>query len=322
MPHARATKALRTFRPGLRFALHWLAVRDGGNGSAVARAKPLGAAGDQARESLIVKLLPATPEGRAKLTREFARQSVASAAMNGTDLRVPRPMWLGDTLAAAIYEDAGGKTLSQLWAGLATPADGAPLLHAAGRWLRAYHTLSARAAPFSPAPHLNWLLKGVAAHRAGQRTIPEFTRLEAQIPALHALAKASHGQPNTRAITHRDFHLRNLIQRRSGQTFGFDFENDAEDEALRDSAFLLNDALIHWPGPCPDPADFAPAMAGFHAGYGAPAAAPAVCAFFQKFAALNAWAKLGTQPASGPARRRRLACLIALAETGQALLHP
>lgn len=261
--------------------------------------------------SLIAKI-SAEPS---RLEAQFRRLTATHPRMKTGLLRVPEPLFRDAARGVILMEDGWGQRAETLLRKGGAPALTA--MQAAGRWLARFHALTAREMPFDPAPHLNWLERALLAQAAGHRAIPDFAALESHLPRLQWLATAAKDQPAIRCITHRDFHLRNVVIRPNGRIYGLDFENEKLDDALRDLLFFLTDAAIH----SPQPDVFAAAVGAFHSGYGTPAASPEVFEFFHLFHALSAWAALDeSNTPLGPNRLRRLRVLQDLAAAEPAAL--
>jgi aminoglycoside phosphotransferase (APT) family kinase protein len=186
------------------------------------------------------------------------------------------------------------------------------VLDSAGAWIARFHGLTAAQTGFNPDPHVNWIRKSIAAHKSGARQITDCDGLRALLPDLDALADKARGALVRRAITHRDFHLRNLLLRKHGRTYGIDFENAARDECLRDLLFFLCD--------CAKVQTAAPSQASLRAdatallrAYGQPLADPAVRRFFQLAFAMATWAGFDDRLPPGPKRRRTVEVIRLLA---------
>lgn len=224
--------------------------------------------------------------------------------------RVPQPLHYAPTTGVLIMEDARGETAQSLW--LRGGDDATRALQSAGGWIAAFHKLSRNQAAFNPDPHLNWLRKAIAAHLSGTRRIPKFDTLAQLVPQIEALAEAARNTQSLRCVTHRDFHLRNLILRKLGRCYGLDFENGARDEAMRDLLFFLTDAARLAPDQ-PAPSALRAMASSLGAAYGRPPADPAARLFFQRCFALNGWAALDEMTGPlGPKRLRQLKVLRAL----------
>lgn len=279
--------------------------------------------GGRAQAGFVLRVTPATGGSLiakvtgdpAALTAQARRLAATHPRMKSGPLRVPEPLFHAPALGVLLMEDGWGQRAETLWR-----QGGAPALRAmgaAGRWLHRFHVLSLRAAVFSATPHLNWLTRSLEAQAADTRAIPDFDTLSAHLPRLRALAAAAEGQPSPRCITHRDFHLRNLVIRPKGRIYGLDFENDRPEDPLRDILFFLTDATLT----APDDSDLPAAITAFHAAYGPLPAAPQVAGFLHLYHMLSAWAGLDESSAPlGPNRKARLRVLQRLAATEGTLL--
>lgn len=247
--------------------------------------------------SLIVKV--AAP---GRLSAQFSRLATIHPLMKDGLFRVPRPVAYDDRSGVLLMEDAWGMAAQTLW------LNGGPAaqrtLAAAGGWLARYHRLSASTAAFNPNPHLNWLRKSLSAHHEGRRLIPQMQDLTAHLPQIESLAESAGAVTSVRCVTHRDFHLRNLLIRKHGRTYGIDMENAGRDDALRDLMFFLTD-LARSSLQDPTPAALQSNAGKLRLAYGrSPADAPARL-FFQRCFALNLWAALDQSSAPWSARHQR-----------------
>jgi aminoglycoside/choline kinase family phosphotransferase len=244
-----------------------------------------------------------------RLAAQFRRLTATHPRMKTGLLRVPEPLFHDAARGVMLMEDGWGQQAETLWR--KGGADALAAMQVAGGWLARFHALSARKAPFDPTPHLNWLERALLAQAEGHRAIPDFAALDSHLPRLHHLATVARDKAALRCITHRDFHLRNIVIRPSGRVYGLDFENEKLDDALRDPLFFLTDALIR----SPSGDDFPAAVAAFWQGYGAAPASPEVQRFFHLFQALSAWAALDESITPlGPNRRHRLHVMQRLAD--------
>lgn len=259
--------------------------------------------------SVIVKV--AAP---GRLAAQFDRLSAVHPQMQDGLYRVPRPILHDAALGVMLMEDAWGRSGESLWQ--EGPSGIARVLAAAGGWLGRYHRLSAAEAGFNPDPHLNWLSKLLDSPRPPDQPIPARPALEAHLPGLQAMADQARNQPVLRCITHRDFHLGNLLVRKHGRTYGIDMENTRRDEGLRDLLHLLCDAARL----AADPAEALAAGPALRRAYGRSPAAEPVRRFFQAAVALTLWAGLsGRQGALAPRAAQRLLLAQRLLESGDIL---
>jgi aminoglycoside/choline kinase family phosphotransferase len=224
-----------------------------------------------------------------RLAAQFARLQASHPRLRTGLYRVPEPYSYNAESGVLLMEDAWGMAAESIWRN--DRAGPARVTAAAGGWLARYHGLTAARHVFNPDPHLNWLRKSLVAHDDGQRHIPDYAQLVAHLPALERLAEAARKATSLRAITHRDFHLRNLLIRKQGRTYGIDMENATRDEAMRDLLFFLFDTARCTPD-LPSLSDMRRTAAGLRRAYGHSLADPAARLFFQHSFALNHWAGL------------------------------
>ena len=234
--------------------------------------------------------------------------------------RVPQVLLHDAGKGALVMEDARGQSAERLF--LSGPAGLGRTLASAGAWIARFHKPNAHMRAFNPDPHLNWLQKQRAAHLDGTRLIPDFAAFDRTLADLTKSAEATRGQPVLRTVTHRDFHLRNLLIRNLGRVYGIDFENAKRDEALRDLLFFLADAAkISATMPT---ADHLRAWAtALRASYNRPLGAGSSQRIFQTAFALSGWASLGGgHAAPGPNRARALAVMQLIAATDDLFADP
>lgn len=261
----------------------------------------------RAGEPSLIARLSADP---GQIADQAAYQASVHARMGAGAGRFLVPAVTGFDAGRAILlmEDGWGQRAETLWHKGGAAALRA--MRAGGAWLARFHGLTGRKVGFNPDPHLNWLRKTLSSGDPDR--IPDLGRLQAALPELDALAESARGQPSLRCVTHRDFHLRNLVVRRNDHVYGLDFENQRRDDAVRDQVTFLTDALRCMPGPI-DIAAMHPAAVTFLEAYGKPAAAPSVARFFQRFQSLSTWAGFDESSAPlGPNRLRSLRALQAM----------
>lgn len=246
-----------------------------------------------------------------RLAAQFARLTKTYPKMRSGQFRVPKPLSYDAESGVLLMEDAWGMAAESLWRNEGRGRT--RVLSTAGGWLARYHGLSATPAAFNPDPHLNWLGKSLTAHHDGHRRIPEIRALSDHLPRLETLSEAARTATSLRCITHRDFHLRNLLIRKQDRAYGIDMENAARDEAMRDLLFFLADTARASPQP-PTPETLHETAAALRAAYGQSPADPAARAFFQHAFALNLWAGLDDSRMGLSAKLQRSL------ETAQALL--
>ena len=233
--------------------------------------------------------------------------------------RVPEPLFYDAGLGLLLMEDTWGQRGDVL---LVKDADAAArVLDKAGAWIARFHRLTRFQAAFNPDPHVNWIRKAIAGHKSGLRPIPDCEGLRALLPDLDALAEDARGGMVSRAITHRDFHLRNLLIRKQGRSYGIDFENAGRDECIRDLLFFLADCAKVQTA-TPTQASLRATAQALRQSYGQPLGDAAVRRFFQVAFAMAAWAGLedGTPP--GPKRRRTIEVIQMLTQADDLFADP
>ena len=245
--------------------------------------------------ALLVKVY--SPEAADRALRQATRQQALAEAMADGPHRVPPVLYAADATLVMPWID--GTDLATLH------GRGTDTGTLAGRWLDRFHGLSRRRFPFRPTGHVNWLDRLVGQAQAGDRTIPDLPAFTDAVRRTQAMADAARKQKATRAVTHRDMTLSNLLHDGS-VTWGIDVENTREDEPLRDLFTLALDlATLPVPrGP-----------GTLVAAYGDTHTAPPVHAFLQRCFCHWVWAN--TPPAPSRRQAARLAAARSHLETGQ-----
>ncbi len=243
------------------------------------------------RVPAVVKLWPRKSE--AKASRQALRQAELAAVLSHGPYRVPRVLWFGK--GALVMQDAGGPDFRDR---LEREASG-PLLRSAGEWLAAYHGLSLRERKFLPKGQVNWLTRLIEAVEDGERKPIDAKGLVSAARALRETRGTVRGLPATRAITHRDLTLSNLVSGPDDTVWGIDFENAKEDEPLRDVFSLALDVLCLT-------GDEA-ALASLREGYGDDVTAPEVRLFLQRCFAISVWANTPVSPSKRQRQRWEIA---------------
>ncbi len=283
---ARAGAALALLWPGARTGLTRLGGRS--------RSTIFRATGGPA--PVVVKVW--APACAAMAARQATRQTDVAQMMTGaTDGAARVLLWQADLLAL-VMEDAGPQDLRAFAA-----VDAVATLHRAGRWVAAFHAPTLRPHPFRPAGHVGHLERLIAEVRDGTRRIPEPDRFCHLARAVAATGPALRNRPAMRCITHRDLTLANLIGTPTGRVTGIDFENDREDDPLRDLVSLVFETMPLVPDLPLDTA--ARACSG---AYGASLCDAETGLFLQRALALGYWARTPTEPS------RRQSILWAAAE--------
>ena len=269
--------------------------------------------GDQA--AVVVKI-----GDPARLAQAAGRLAEAYPQMNDGRYRVPQVLAHDAAQGLLMMEDARGQSAQSLWS--TGPAGAARVLASAGAWIARFHKPTRHMGVFNPDPHLNWLHKQVANHLAQTHKIPDFAAFQAGFVQLTIEAEAVRGQPILRCVTHRDFHLRNLLIRNLGRTYGIDFENSNRDEALRDLLFFTADAA-KLQSHAPTPQTLRAIALPLRAAYAHPLGNPASRRVFQTAFALAGWASLdASDTALGPNRARALAVMQAVANSDDLFADP
>lgn len=282
-----AKRALDRFFPDLKFTLTPLKNPEKRYLTWVIHCKARGKT-----PSFICKVGTPDAAGREKIQNQFARLKAVRDSMGNSQRTVPEPMYVSEHDSALIMQAVAGDSLRQVMPEFTVTSDVNAYLENAGHWLSDFHALTRKPALFDPKPHINWLAKKVQRHAEGAISIPHYASFMQEYDKLEHLAKACSGLPSFRCITHRDFHLGNLIFASDGVTYGIDFENQKEDVALRDVMSYLFDFMFRWQGRPASVADFQSSAKTFWQAYGDVTTSADVVTFFQKFTALNAWSGL------------------------------
>ncbi|MGP6085623.1 aminoglycoside phosphotransferase family protein [Antarctobacter jejuensis] len=227
----------------------------------------------------------------ARAQRQARQQRQAARAMSQGRFRVPRIRFVDQELQALGMVRVNGRSLAALW-----PEGSAGLAEAAGGWLAVFHGLTRRDCVFDPTGQVNWLDRLMAEGAAGGRPIADFTGFQAAAVSARDMAPALNGLPSTRAVTHRDMTLSNLMLSGDDRVWGIDFENRREDEPLRDLFTLALDVLTL--------GGDEEQVAALVAGYGDANTDPQVRLFLQRCFCL--WVQANTPPAPSTRQALRL----------------
>ena len=246
----------------------------------------------------------------ARIALTAARSLEVYPQMSEGRFRVPQIFHHDAAAGVLVMEDARGQSAQSLW--LSGPAGATRALTSAGGWIARFHKPSSHMGAFNPDPHLNWLQKQANAHRDQTRKIPDFAAFENLFFQLTKDIDTARGQPILRCITHRDFHLRNLLIRNLGRSYGVDFENTKRDEALRDLLFFTADAA-RLQNTVPTAPNLLAITQPLRAAYNRPLGSPVARRVFQTAFALSGWASLDATTPLGPNRARALAVMQAIA---------
>ncbi|MFT6452306.1 MAG: aminoglycoside phosphotransferase (APT) family kinase protein [Halocynthiibacter sp.] len=296
-----AEQALKTFQPGTKFNLIPLKSVHKSYDTWVFRCKVKGE-----NKSYICKLGARDLSGRRKLKNQYEKLIEAQKLLGDVQFSTPVPYAFLEQECALFMEDCKGSSLKSLLPRLSNISEAAPYMEKAGRWIADFQAPTSQATVFDPTPHLNWLRKKLLKGEQGALIIPEKVLFKKHFTQLENLAEKAHGLPSRNCVTHRDFHLGNLVFKNNGATYGIDFENSKDDTALRDIISFLFDFVISWDRTHLDgAAGLNPAPRAFRAGYADTDTADQVFSWFQKFSALKTWSNLGDQSAFSPNRAHK-----------------
>lgn len=305
-----ARRALRVFLPEEEFALASLKDPTKLYDTWVFRCKIRGK-----NSTFVCKLSTPDAAGRAKILNQYQRLKSTNAALKHPLLTTPQALAFVEKDCALIMEHVKAESLQQLLPQFSNIADASTHLQNAGRWISGFQQATIKPAAFDTKPHMNWLLKKLQRHDEKLIVIPDYDAFMVEFHQLEQCASEAQALPSTRCVTHKDFHLGNVLFGRKGAVYGIDFENKKEDDALRDVISFLFDFAIKWPVNATAFEDFQTATAAFLAGYADHATPPVVFEFFQKFSALNGWSGLEGRNLTDQNKRHRLERLKQLAKT-------
>ncbi|MDZ4313027.1 MAG: aminoglycoside phosphotransferase family protein [Cypionkella sp.] len=305
-----AHRALRVFLPEEEFALASLKDPTKLYDTWVFRCKLRGK-----NTTFVCKLSTPDAQGRAKISNQYDRLKSTHANLKNPLLTTPQALAFVENECALIMEHVKGDSLQHLLPQFSDISEASPYLRQAGRWISSFQQSTMKSAAFDAKPHMNWLMKKLERHQEKSIVIPDYDAFMVHFHQLEQRAAEAQARPSLRCVTHRDFHLGNLIFGRKGLVYGIDFENKKEDDALRDVVSFLFDFMMKWRGNAPGIAGFQTAAAGFWEGYADHSTAPTVLEFFQKFSALNGWSGLEARKLADQNKQQRLESLKQLAET-------
>lgn len=312
-----AEQALKSFRPGTEFALTSLKPAFKDHRFWVFRCEAKGK-----NESYACKLGKRDEAARAKLKNQYEKLLAAQKPFEHVQFSAPIPYEFLEPECALFMEDCEGSSLKSLLSGLSDISQAAPYMEKAGQWIALYQSTTTQITAFNPTPHLNWLRKKILKDEQGALIIPEQALFKKRFAELESLAEGATGQPSRNCVTHRDFHLGNLLFNDRSATYGIDFENSNEDVALRDVISFLFDFVISWDRSHLDgAADPNSALRAFRAGYADTDTADQVFSWFQKFSALNTWSNLGDQSTFSANRAHKFQWMQKFADDPRILLQ-
>nr|WP_240989064.1 aminoglycoside phosphotransferase family protein [Salipiger mangrovisoli] len=295
---AQARAALAAARPGRTFGLGCLKNID-----RPMRAQVFCAAHPD--EHLVVKVFAREIAARAHAQAD--RQSAVATQMAEGPWRAPQVLFFDSSRLVLGMAYAAGPSLAELWPRLPAGKRDVPL-EAAGSWLAALHRPTLEPRKLRPRGQLDWLAAQLRQARESEEGFAEFENFSLALAELEALFPAARGAAATRAVTHRDLHLANLVSA-DGALWGLDFDNDLPDAPYRDLTALLIDALAT--APEPDAPRFGAALAH---GYADQITAPEARLFLQRAYALGTWARTPAAPSQRQRARLEAAKIILAAE--------
>ena len=227
-----------------------------------------------------------TAEAQAKAAQQAQRQMAVAQAMTDPQNRAAEVLSWQPEIPALVMEDAGPMSLRD-------QASRAPLatLRRAGAWIEAFHATTQRPHPFRPAGHVNHLRRLIDQGETGQRQMPRFAQFRATALRIAETGKALRGHPAFRCVTHRDLTLSNLMAAPDGAVIGIDFENDRQDEPLRDVFALAMDSV-----PIAQDTGTGDLFAAASGAYGRRLAGDDTRLFMQRALALGYWARTPPRP--------------------------
>ncbi|MCA0996525.1 phosphotransferase family protein [Alloyangia pacifica] len=255
---------------------------------------------------LVVKVYAATEADKARAQAE--RQRAVAAQLQAGPWRAPQVLFFDEARLVLGMTYAPGPNLAELWPRIPPAKRDVPLV-AAGCWLAALHRPTLEPRKLRPRGQLSWLEAQLEAARASDDGFAECENFAFALAALQDLFPQARGRMATRAVTHRDLHLSNLVSA-TGALWGLDVENAKPDAPYRDLVGLLVDALAR--SPAPDPRRFGAALAR---GYGDDTTDPVARLFLQRAYALGVWCRTPSEPSQHQRARLEAAKMILAAES-------
>jgi aminoglycoside phosphotransferase (APT) family kinase protein len=227
------------------------------------------------------------PDLADKAARQAARQTVVADGM-GADgpYRAARVLHFSADACALVMQDCSGQDFEEAME-QADTTRAERLTTQAGAWIAAHHQLSLRQAPLRPAGHLRWLDRLVRMGESGERDIPDLPLFRQEVAGMHRLFDAVRRRPTIRAVVHNDMNAGNLLISADGAIWGIDFENDKEDDPLRD-LFALGVEICAFSA---FGQDRPRALDCLTSGYGEQRGDPLVRLFLQRTFSLGLWAR-------------------------------
>lgn len=226
------------------------------------------------------------PDLSDKAARQAARQRIVAEGMNNGLFRASKVLHFDPAGRALLMQDCGGQELETALETIDDP-QAQTLVTQAGGWIAAHHALSLRHAPFRLIGHLRWLDRLVTMGENGKRDFADLPRFRREVVAMHDLFETARRRPTIKAVIHKDMNAGNLLVGSDGLLWGVDFENDQEDEPLRD-LFALGVEICAFSR---FGQDRGRALTALTSGYGPQRGDPAVRLFLQRTFALGLWAR-------------------------------
>lgn len=296
-----ARRASRMFLPGEKFAISSLKDPTRLYNTWVFRCKVRGT-----RSTFVCKLSTPDDLGRGKILNQYERLKSVKSGLEDPLFTTPQALAFFEKECALIMEDVVGETLLQLIPNFIDISDSNAYLRQAGRWISHFQHPTMRQTIFEPKSHTNWLRRKIQNHDTKIISIPDYADFMREFRILEELSEKAKSLPSMRCISHRDFHLGNVVFGRNGAVYGIDFENKKEDESLRDVMSFMFDLIIRWDKPVTDITQFQRAASVFWDGYSDGKTSHFVFDYFQRFSALNAWSGLGARNALSVNKLRKL----------------
>jgi tRNA A-37 threonylcarbamoyl transferase component Bud32 len=263
--------------------------------------------------SVVCKLSSSDTVGREKISNQYQRLRDVGARLNSFDFSAPKVIAFLENQSALIMEDIDGQSVLQSILMLSDLGEAEEVLRMSGKWLAHFQNTTISTALFEPKSHINWLRRKLNAQDAAN-TIPYIDELFENFKKLELLASSVRGLPSTRCITHRDFHLGNLILGENGAVYGIDFENGKDDDALRDAISFTFDFALRCNGISSTFEEIQKPAMQFWNAYSDNSTHPMVVEFFQKFSALDAWSGANKNAKFSVHKARKVALMRELAK--------
>lgn len=242
--------------------------------------------------SVICKVGAQNDIGRKKTLRQFKQLDFAHHNVNSFKFKTPKPLAIFEEKCSFLMEDIEGHSFIEKVKSFNKVEDALPYLKKSGKWVSHYHAPTARLERFRSEPHTKWLRKMAAQHDEGKRLIHDYEDFTDKLNNLEILGLELEGLPYQRCVTHKDFHLGNVIFGKTGVTYGIDFENSREDIAVRDLISIFFDFTFRCSFKWISISELQPAFDALLSGYHDIRTHPRVFQYFQIFMALSSWSQV------------------------------